>query len=343
MKQLKDLEIIVINALNSFKKTTNINDLEYEKARFFGKSGIFSNFFKELNLLDLNIRKTEYKRINIAKKKIELALLERRKYFSNKLVEYSINTGKIDITLPGRGLGIGCFHPVIKTLERVEEIFRSIGFDIIDGPEIETEWYNFTALNSPENHPARSMHDTFYLDKKDNQGKNLLLRTHTSSMQIRYAHMHPNPPIKVIVIGKVYRIDNDITHSPMFHQIEGLWIDKNINLSHLKGIYTNFLENFFRSKNIALRFRPSYFPFTEPSVEIDIMFSKSKNKKQQWLEISGAGQVHPKVMSNMGINPKKYSGFAFGSGAERLTMLRYNINDVRLFFENDLRFLSQFT
>jgi phenylalanyl-tRNA synthetase alpha chain len=240
------------------------------------------------------------------------------------------------VTLPGRNRGRGGIHPVIRTWQRIEAIFRSVGFDVADGPEIETDWYNFTALNNPENHPARSMQDTFYVEEKDSTGLQLLLRTHTSPMQVRYARMH-QPPIKVIAPGRTYRVDSDATHSPMFHQVEGLWIDENISFADLKGVYTDFLRRFFETDELQVRFRPSFFPFTEPSAEIDMAFRDGR-----WLEISGAGQVHPTVVRNFGLDPERYIGFAFGSGLERLTMLRYGIHDLRLFFEGDLRFLRQF-
>jgi len=225
-------------------------------------------------------------------------------------------------------------------MERIEAIFSSMGFDVADGPEIETDWYNFTALNNPENHPARSMQDTFYVDEKDASGLPLLLRTHTSPMQVRYATQHA-PPIKVIAPGRTYRVDSDATHSPVFHQVEGLWIDEHISFADLKGVYTDFLRTFFETDELQVRFRPSFFPFTEPSAEIDMRFD-SGPLKGRWLEISGSGQVHPSVVRNFGLDPERWLGFAFGSGLERLTMLRYGIDDLRLFFENDLRFLQQF-
>jgi len=256
----------------------------------------------------------------------------------------------LDVTLPGRGRGRGGLHPISRTWQRIEEIFCSIGFDVADGPEIETDWYNFTALNNPENHPARSMQDTFYVDLKDAQGLPLLLRTHTSPMQVRYArawverfrHAAKVPPIKVIALGRTYRVDSDATHSPMFHQVEGLWIDEDVSFADLKGVYTDFLRRFFESDKLNVRFRPSYFPFTEPSAEIDLQFAAGP-LKGRWLELSGAGQVHPRVVRNFGLDPERYIGFAFGSGLERLTMLRYGIDDLRLFFDGDLRFLRQFS
>jgi phenylalanyl-tRNA synthetase alpha chain len=226
------------------------------------------------------------------------------------------------------------------TWMRIERIFASIGFDVADGPEIETDWFNFSALNNPENHPARSMQDTFYVDANDEHGKPLLLRTHTSPLQVRYARSQ-RPPIRVIAPGRTYRVDSDATHSPMFHQVEGLWIGRDVSFADLKGVYTDFLRRFFESDDLQVRFRPSYFPFTEPSAEIDMMFTQGP-RKGRWLEISGAGQVHPNVVRNFGLDPEDYMGFAFGSGLERLTMLRYGVNDLRQFFEGDLRFLEQF-
>jgi len=243
---------------------------------------------------------------------------------------------RCQVRITGRGRARGGVHPVIRTWQRIEEIWRSIGFEVADGPEIETDWFNFTALNSPENHPSRSMQDTFYVDLKDKDGRPLVLRTHTSPMQVRYARMH-KPPIKVIAPGRTYRVDSDATHSPMFHQVEGLWIDEHISLADLKGVYTEFLRRFFENNELEVRFRPSFFPFTEPSAEIDMKL------KGRWLEISGSGQVHPAVVKNFGLDPEKYIGFAFGSGLERLTMLRYGIDDLRLFYDGDLRFLEQFS
>ncbi|MCW5605333.1 MAG: phenylalanine--tRNA ligase subunit alpha, partial [Burkholderiales bacterium] len=236
----------------------------------------------------------------------------------------------LDVTLPGRGSGAGGPHPVTRTLERIEMLFRSMGFEVADGPEIETDYYNFTALNQPENHPARSMHDTFYLE-----GGARLLRTHTSPIQIRYLEQH-RPPVRIIAPGRVYRVDSDATHSPMFHQIEGLWIDRHITFANLKGVLADFLQRFFERDDLKVRFRPSFFPFTEPSAEIDMSFGN------RWLEMGGCGMVHPNVLRNVGIDSETYQGFAFGLGPDRLTMLRYGVNDLRLFFENDLRFLKQF-
>ncbi len=264
----------------------------------------------------------------------------RRQALADAQLAQRLAAEAIDITLPGRGAGLGSVHPVMQSWQRIEDIFRSIGFDVADGPEIETDWFNFTSLNNPLNHPARSMQDTFYLEERDETGLPLLLRTHTSPMQVRYAKANP-PPIKVIAPGRTYRVDSDATHSPMFHQVEGLWIAEDVSFADLKGVYHDFLKQFFEDDQLDIRFRPSFFPFTEPSAEVDMRFA-SGPLKGRWLEISGAGQVHPDVVRNFGLDPERYVGFAFGSGLERLTMLRYGIGDLRLFFDNDLRFLRQF-
>ena len=264
----------------------------------------------------------------------------RREALAQAALEKKLAEEAIDVTLPGRTSPAGGIHPVIRTWMRIEEIFRSIGFDVASGPEIENDWYTFTALNNPLNHPARSMQDTFYVDMKDEKGLLLPLRPHTSPMQVRYSRTH-KPPIKVIAPGRTYRVDSDATHSPMFHQVEGLWLGENISFADLKGVYSMFLRRFFETDDLIVRFRPSYFPFTEPSVEVDMMFTTG-SRKGKWLEISGAGEVHPTVVRNYGLDPEQYCGFAFGSGLERLTMLRYGIDDLRLFFEGDLRFLRQF-
>jgi len=335
-----DLEQIVSDARTAFANAADAATLENEKARFLGKAGKLTELLKGLGKLDPDARKAEGARINVIKQQVEEALTARRQALADALMDQRLATEAIDVTLPGRGAGMGSLHPVMRTWERVEQIFRTIGFDVADGPEIENDWYNFTALNSPENHPARSMQDTFYIDAKDDGGRQLLLRTHTSPMQVRYARMN-RPPIKVIAPGRTYRVDSDATHSPMFNQVEGLWIDENISFADLKGVYSDFLCRFFERDDIQVRFRPSYFPFTEPSAEIDMMFEHGKNAGK-WLEISGSGQVHPNVIRNMGLDPERYIGFAFGSGLERLAMLRYGVQDLRLFFENDLRFLKQF-
>lgn len=334
------LEDLISQAREAFENSADAASLENAKARFLGKQGFITERMKGLAQLDVAQKKEEGAKINLAKQAIEAALTARRQALADEQLARELAEQTIDVTLPGRGLGRGGIHPVMKTWQRIEAIFGSIGFDVADGPEIENDWTNFTALNNPLNHPARSMQDTFYVDMHDEQGLPLLLRTHTSPMQVRYARMH-SPPIKVIAPGRTYRVDSDATHSPMFHQVEGLWIDENISFADLKGVYTDFLCCFFETDDLKIRFRPSFFPFTEPSAEIDMMFT-SGPQKGRWLEISGAGQVHPDVVRNFGLNPQTYIGFAFGSGLERLTMLRYGVHDLRQFFEGDLRFLAQF-
>jgi phenylalanyl-tRNA synthetase alpha chain len=335
-----DLDQLVQQARAAFAAADQPAALENEKARFLGKAGSVTELLKGLGKLAPDEKRVQGARINEAKATIESLLTERRAQLAQVELDARLAQEAIDVTLPGRGLSAGGIHPVMRTWMRVEEIFASIGFDVADGPEIENDWFNFTALNNPENHPARSMQDTFYVDARDEHGKLLMLRTHTSPMQVRYASTH-RPPIKVIAPGRTYRVDSDATHSPMFHQVEGLWIDENISFADLKGVYTDFVRRFFEDDDIVLRFRPSFFPFTEPSAEIDMMFASGPNKGR-WLEISGAGQVHPTVVRNFGLDPERYTGFAFGSGLDRLTMLRYGVDDLRLFFEGDLRFLRQF-
>lgn len=331
---------LVVQAKEQFAQSHDAAALENAKARFLGKQGALTALLKGLAQLDPQEKKTRGAHINQLKQQIEELLSERRAQLAQAELDRRLAAEAIDVTLPGRGRATGGIHPVIQTWQRVEAIFRSIGFDVADGPEIENDWTNFTALNNPENHPARSMQDTFYVDMNDEKGLPFLLRTHTSPMQVRYARMN-KPPIKVIAPGRTYRVDSDATHSPMFHQVEGLWIAENISFADLKGVYTNFLKAFFETDDLCVRFRPSFFPFTEPSAEIDMMFTSGPNQGR-WLEISGSGQVHPQVVRNFGLDPERYIGFAFGSGLERLTMLRYGVNDLRQFFEGDLRFLRQF-
>lgn len=337
---MEDLSQIVEAARESFKNAGTPADLENAKAKYLGKSGAITALLKNMAKLSHEEKRAFGAEINKAKQAVEALLEARREEFANEELNKRLAAEAIDITLDGRTQGIGGLHPVIRTWIRIEEIFRTIGFDVADGPEIENDWYSFTALNNPPNHPARSMQDTFYVDMKDETGKLLPLRPHTSPMQVRYARQH-KPPIKVIAPGRTYRVDSDATHSPMFHQVEGLWIAEDISFADLKGVYVDFLRRFFETEDLIVRFRPSYFPFTEPSAEVDMMFT-SGPRKGKWLEISGSGEVHPNVVRNFGLDPEKYIGFAFGSGLERLTMLRYGIDDLRLFFEGDLRFLKQF-
>jgi phenylalanyl-tRNA synthetase alpha chain len=333
---MDDLSGIVARALADFAAARDPASLENAKARYLGKTGALTALQSTLKSVPSEQRRELGARFNAAKQQIEEALEARRGELAEGKLAARLAEEALDVTLPGRGRSRGAIHPVMRTWQRIEEIWRSIGFEVAEGPEIETDWYNFTALNSPENHPSRSMQDTFYVDLKDANGLPLVLRTHTSPMQVRYARMH-QPPIKVIALGRTYRVDSDATHSPMFHQVEGLWIDEHISFADLKGVYTDFLRRFFENDELEVRFRPSFFPFTEPSAEIDMKF------KGGWLEISGSGQVHPTVVRNFGLDPERYIGFAFGSGLERLTMLRYGIDDLRLFFDGDLRFLSQFS
>jgi phenylalanyl-tRNA synthetase alpha chain len=327
---MSDVDAVVDEAIALFSGITEAHALEEAKARYLGKSGVLTEALKGLGKLPPEERRAMGSRINAAKDRLEGALRERREKLQAQQLEAKLREEALDVTLPGRGTGRGGLHPVSRTLSRVEMLFRTLGFEVADGPEIESDYYNFTALNQPENHPARSMHDTFYLE----DGK-LLLRTHTSPIQVRYMETH-RPPIKVIAPGRVYRVDSDATHSPMFHQVEGLWIDEHITFADLKGVVADFVRRFFERDDVRVRFRPSFFPFTEPSAEIDMSFGDG------WLEVGGCGMVHPSVLRNVRIDSEQYQGFAFGMGVDRLTMLRYGVDDLRLFFANDLRFLRQF-
>jgi len=334
------LQQIIEDARAAMSAAADPAALANAKARFLGTEGVLTQQMKALGRLSAEERSTRGRELNEAKQAVERLVAERDAAIALAELQARLSQEAVDVTLPGRGSGAGGLHPITLTIERIEAIFRSIGFDVADGPEIEEDFYNFTALNTPENHPARSMHDTFYVDARDTGGHGLLLRTHTSPMQIRYARMH-EPPIKVIAPGKTYRVDSDATHSPMFHQFEGLWVDEEISFTDLKSVYADFLCQFFETSELDVRFRPSYFPFTEPSAEIDMRFHDGP-LAGRWLEVSGSGQVHPNVVRNIGLDPERYIGFAFGSGVERLAMLRYGVGDLRLFYENDLRFLSQF-
>jgi phenylalanyl-tRNA synthetase alpha chain len=346
---MSDLDSLVRAAELDFGTAATPAELENAKSRFLGKAGRVTELLKSLGALSVEQKKSRGAEINATKQRIEAALTARRQALAEHELQAQLKSEALDVTLPGRHRGIGGLHPVTRTMERIEAIFASMGFDVADGPEIETDWMSFTALNNPENHPARSMQDTFYVDMKDSGGRWLNLRPHTSPMQIRYAQAHARkyagqehmPDIRVIAPGRTYRVDSDATHSPMFHQVEGLWVGENVSFKDLKVMYLNFIQAFFETTDLQLRFRPSYFPFTEPSAEIDIMFDRGP-LKGGWLEVSGSGQVHPQVIRNMGLDAERYIGFAFGSGIDRLAMLRYGVNDLRLFFDGDLRFLSQF-
>jgi phenylalanyl-tRNA synthetase alpha chain len=349
---MNDLNEIVDKATVAFALAATPADLETAKAAFLGKAGSITDLMKGMSALSPDDKRTRGAAINQTKQAVEAALNERRQQLADAELSIQLQAEALDVTLPGRVRGGGGLHPVSITLERIEGIFGSMGFDVAEGPEIEADWYNFTALNTPEDHPARSMHDTFYVETEGDGPLNLL-RTHTSPVQIRYALQHVQtykplldngelmPEIRVIVPGRTYRVDSDATHSPMFHQCEGLWVGEAISFKDLKVVFTDFCRTFFESKDLILRFRPSFFPFTEPSAEIDIQFTDGPNAGR-WLEVAGSGQVHPNVIRNMGLDPERYIGFAFGMGPDRLTMLRYGVNDLRLFFDGDIRFLSQF-
>jgi phenylalanyl-tRNA synthetase alpha chain len=347
-----DLTALAQSARERFASAATPAALEDAKARFLGKAGLVTELMKGMAALSADEKKTRGAAINQAKQAIEAALAARRQALADAELERQLRAEALDVTLPGRQRGAGGLHPVSLAWERIEQIFGSMGFDVGDGPEIENDWYNFTALGNPPNHPARSMQDTFYVDMNDEDGRPYCLRTHTSPMQIRYATAHAKkhaaalargelPEVRVIVPGRTYRVDNDATHSPMFHQVEGLWLGENVSFKDLKVTYLNFCKAFFETDDLILRFRPSYFPFTEPSAEIDIQFQAGP-LAGRWLEVSGAGQVHPQVVRNMGLDPERFIGFAFGSGIDRLAMLRYGVNDLRLFFDGDVRFLGQF-
>jgi phenylalanyl-tRNA synthetase alpha chain len=350
---MTDLAQLVDSAGADFGAAATPAALEDAKARYLGKAGRVTELLKGLSALSAEEKKARGAEINQAKQRIEALLAECRDALAEAELHAQLRAEALDVTLPGRRRGTGGLHPVSRTIERIEAIFGSMGFDVADGPEIETDWYSFTALNNPENHPARSMQDTFYVDLKDERGGWLNLRPHTSPMQVRYARSHaatyaneiaaglPIPEIRVIAPGRTYRVDSDATHAPMFHQCEGLWIGENVSFKDLKVVFTDFIREFFETSDFDVRFRPSYFPFTEPSAEIDIAF-RGGPLAGRWLEVAGSGQVHPNVVRNFGLDAERHIGFAFGMGPDRLAMLRYGIDDLRLMFDGDLRFLSQF-
>ena len=335
---MQELQQILDQAMKQFALIGDEAELEQVKARYLGKDGSLTALLKGLGKLSAEERPAAGARINQVKQNIEAALQQRRDELQQNKLAQRLAAESLDVTLPGRGLGTGGLHPVTRVLERIEKLFHSIGFAVAEGPDIETDFYNFTALNIPEDHPARAMHDTFYIDEQH------VLRTHTSPIQIRYMqahlekfrHLETMPDIRIIAPGRVYRVDSDATHSPMFHQVEGLWIGERVSFADLKGVIADFLQNYFETSDMQVRFRPSFFPFTEPSAEIDVSW------KDGWLEIGGCGMVHPNVLKHVGIDSERYIGFAFGMGVERLAMLRYGVNDLRQFFENDLQFLKQF-
>lgn len=325
---MNELTKIIEQAKADIEAAGNVADLDQVRIATLGKKGSLTERLKQLGKLPAEERPQAGQAINDAKDILQEAINDRREFLDNERINTRITGEKVDVTLPGRGEDTGSLHPITQTIERIESLFSQMGFEVAEGPEVEDDFHNFEALNIPAHHPARAMHDTFYFDE------NTLLRTHTSSVQIRFMKQH-KPPVRFISPGRVYRHDSDMTHTPMFHQVEGLMIDEGINFAELKGLIINFLEHFFEKK-LEIRFRPSYFPFTEPSAEVDIMGENG------WLEVLGCGMVHPKVLANIGVDSERYNGIAFGMGVERLAMLRHGIDDLRIFFENDMRFLEQF-
>ncbi len=337
---MENLAALVEEALKLIEATSDLNALENLRVNYLGKNGSITAQKKSLGKLSPEERPAAGAEINKASDTVQDAFNARKEILEQAAIAEKLSSEVIDVTLPGRGQNAGGLHPVTRTLERIEEIFRAVGYTVEVGPEIEDDYHNFEALNIPSHHPARAMHDTFYVDATH------VLRTHTSPVQIRTME-NKKPPIRVICPGRVYRCDSDMTHSPMFHQVEGLVVDKDISFADLKGTMDQFLKTFFET-DVAVRFRPSYFPFTEPSAEMDIQCTQCRGKgcrmckNTGWLEVGGCGMVHPEVFKSSGVDAEVYTGFAFGMGVERLAMLRYGVNDLRLFFENDLRFLRQF-
>ena len=339
---MSDLDNINYSFEKKIQSVKLKEELQTLKTEFFGKSGQITNQFKNLGTIAADKRKEFASSLNILKDKLTIQIENKFLELETFEINEKLKDQKIDITLPVRSFQNGKIHPVSQVIDEISSIFSEIGFTVAEGPDVETEYNNFTALNTPEDHPARDMHDTFYLD----ENKKTLLRTHTSPVQIR-TMIDGKPPFKIIVPGRTYRCDSDQTHAPMFHQLEGLHIDKNINMSHLKGCLDYFIKEFFEVKNLKMRFRPSHFPFTEPSAEVDIGYRIEKDRivigeGDKWLEILGCGMVHPNVLRNVKVDPNKYQGFAFGMGIDRLAMLKYGINDLRAFFESDFRWLSHF-
>lgn len=337
---MQDLQTIIDQAKALISKAEDLFTLDQLRVQFLGKKGQLTQYLKSLGQLPAEERPKVGQAVNDAKNIVQEVIAERSEVLKLEQLTDKLKAESIDITLPGRGMELGNLHPVTRTRERIEQFFAQVGFTVVEGPEIEDDYHNFSALNIPEHHPARAMHDTFYF------GDGKLLRTHTSTVQIRVMESG-KPPFKIIAPGRVYRCDSDITHTPMFHQLEGLLVDERSTFADLKGILSDFLQHFFE-RSMAIRFRPSYFPFTEPSAEADIqcVFCSGSGcrvcSQTGWLEILGCGMVHPNVLQAVGIDSERFTGFAFGAGIDRLAMLRYGIPDLRLLFENDVRFLSQF-
>ncbi len=338
---MNSLETLEQQALDDIAASKSASVLDDVRVRFLGKKGLLTEQLKQLGQLPAGERPAAGQAINKTKQRVQDAIEQQRSVLESAVLEQQLASESIDITLPGRGGLSGGLHPVSITMNRIEALFTPLGFTVSEGPEIEDDYHNFEALNIPEHHPARAMHDTFYFDA------HTLLRTHTSPVQVRVMEQQ-QPPLRIIAPGRVYRCDSDLTHTPMFHQVEGLLVDENVSFANLKGLLIDFLHLFFERDDLAVRFRPSYFPFTEPSAEVDIQCVMCSGKGCRvcshtgWLEVLGCGMVHPKVFEHAGIDNERYTGLAFGMGVERLAMLRYGVNDLRLFFENDLGFLEQF-
>jgi len=339
---MSDIKKIKEEFINKLKENLDLNSVNQIKTDLFGKNGKISNEFKKLGSIPVEERKKFASDLNSIKDELQTAILKKFQDLETIEINSKLKNEKIDVTLPERSFNNGKIHPVSQVIDEISSIFSEIGFNVEEGPDVESEYNNFTALNTPDNHPARDMHDTFYLDNN----KKFLLRTHTSPVQIR-TMLKGKPPFKIIAPGRTYRSDSDQTHAPMFHQVEGLHIDKNINMGHLKGCLNYFIKEFFEVNKIKMRFRPSHFPFTEPSAEVDIGYMVKDGKivigeGDKWLEILGCGMVHPNVLKNVKVDPIKYQGYAFGMGIDRLAMLKYGINDLRAFFETDYRWLNHF-
>lgn len=338
---MDNLNSLLETALQAVAEAQDLTQLDQARVQYLGKKGGLTALLKNLGHLSAEERPQAGAKINEAKTQVATAINKQREFLERKALETALAASAVDVTMPGRGQTIGGLHPITRSLERIEDIFNGAGYEVAEGPEIEDDFHNFEALNIPGHHPARAMHDTFYFDPTT------LLRTHTSPVQVRVMESQA-PPIRIICPGRVYRCDSDLTHTPMFHQVEGLVVDEGISMADLKGTVTEFLQAFYEVDSLEVRFRPSYFPFTEPSAEIDmqcvICLGKGCRvcKQSGWLEIGGCGMVHPNVFNAVGIDAEKYTGFAFGMGVERMTMLRYGLNDLRIFFENDVKFLQQF-
>ena len=337
----QELNQLVTEAEQAISVADDLQTLDQVRVDYLGKKGQLTERMKSLGKLSAEERPKAGQAINQAKQTVQQAIEARREALKNAVLEAKLVGEKVDVTLPGRHTPVGSLHPVTRTMQRIDDLFAQMGFSVAEGPEIEDDFHNFEALNIPESHPARAMHDTFYFPDGS------LLRTHTSPVQVRVMQQH-KPPLRVIAPGRVYRCDSDLTHTPMFHQVEGLMVDEQVTFTDLKAILIDFLQSFFENEDLVVRFRPSYFPFTEPSAETDIQCVMCGGEGCRvcshtgWLEVLGCGMVHPNVFKHVDIDTETYTGFAFGMGVERLAMLRYGVNDIRLFFENDLRFLKQF-